>query len=33
LTEKAAFDRLLRQLVDAEVRFVLVGGLAVAAWG
>lgn len=33
MTEKVAFDQLLRQLVDAEVRFVLVGGLAVAAWG
>ncbi|MBA2506224.1 MAG: nucleotidyl transferase AbiEii/AbiGii toxin family protein [Thermoleophilaceae bacterium] len=28
-----AFDQLLRQLSDAGVRFVLVGGLAVNAWG
>jgi predicted nucleotidyltransferase len=28
-----AFDELLRRLVDAGVRFVLVGGLAVNAWG
>lgn len=28
-----AFDELLRRLVDAEVKFVLVGGLAVNAWG
>lgn len=28
-----AFDELLRRLVTAEVRFVLVGGLAVNAWG
>lgn len=28
-----AFDELLRRLVAAEVRFVLVGGLAVNAWG
>jgi hypothetical protein len=28
-----AFDELLRRLVDADVRFVLVGGLAVNAWG
>lgn len=27
------FDELLRRLVAAEVRFVLVGGLAVNAWG
>lgn len=29
----AAFDELLRRLVIANVRFVLVGGLAVNAWG
>lgn len=28
-----SFDELLRRLVEAEVRFVLVGGLAVNAWG
>ena len=28
-----AFDELLRRLVDAEVRFVLIGGLALNAWG
>jgi predicted nucleotidyltransferase len=28
-----AFDDLLRRLVDAGVRFVLVGGFAVNAWG
>jgi predicted nucleotidyltransferase len=28
-----AFDELLRRLVDADVKFVLVGGLAVNAWG
>jgi predicted nucleotidyltransferase len=28
-----AFDELLRRLAVAEVRFVLVGGLAVNAWG
>jgi hypothetical protein len=28
-----AFDELLRRLTAAEVRFVLVGGLAVNAWG
>jgi predicted nucleotidyltransferase len=28
-----AFDELLRRLVAAEVEFVLVGGLAVNAWG
>jgi predicted nucleotidyltransferase len=32
LTEPA-FDRLLRRLSQAEVEFVLVGGLAVNAWG
>jgi predicted nucleotidyltransferase len=30
---EALFDELLRRLVDADVRFVLVGGLAVNAWG
>lgn len=28
-----AFDELLRRLVSADVHFVLVGGLAVGAWG
>jgi hypothetical protein len=28
-----AFDELLRRLVAAEVQFVLIGGLAVNAWG
>ncbi|MGN6258154.1 MAG: nucleotidyltransferase [Solirubrobacterales bacterium] len=28
-----AFDELLRRLVAAEARFVVVGGLAVGAWG
>jgi hypothetical protein len=28
-----AFDRLLARLVEADARFVLVGGLAVNAWG
>lgn len=28
-----AFDELLRRLVSAEVEFVVVGGLAVGAWG
>lgn len=28
-----AFDELLRRLVLADVRFVLIGGLAVNAWG
>jgi predicted nucleotidyltransferase len=28
-----AFDELLRRLVDADVKFVVVGGLAVNAWG
>jgi predicted nucleotidyltransferase len=32
LTEPA-FDELLRRLVAAEARFILVGGLAVGAWG
>jgi len=32
LTEPA-FDELLRRLVSAEVDFVVVGGLAVGAWG
>jgi predicted nucleotidyltransferase len=30
---EVAFDELLRRLVAADVRFVLVGGLAVNAWG
>jgi len=30
---EAAFDELLRRLVEADVEFVLVGGLAVNAWG
>lgn len=29
----AGFDELLRRLAGAEVRFVLIGGLAVNAWG
>ena len=29
----AAFDELLRRLTAGEVRFVLIGGLAVNAWG
>jgi len=32
LTE-AAFDQLLRRLSEASVEFVLIGGLAVNAWG
>jgi predicted nucleotidyltransferase len=32
LTEPA-FDRLLRRLAEADVEFVLIGGLAVNAWG
>jgi predicted nucleotidyltransferase len=32
LTEPA-FDQLLRRLSEASVEFVLVGGLAVNAWG
>jgi predicted nucleotidyltransferase len=32
LTEPA-FDELLRRLVSADVQFVVVGGLAVGAWG
>jgi predicted nucleotidyltransferase len=28
-----AFDELLRRLADADVRFVLIGGLALNAWG
>jgi hypothetical protein len=28
-----AFDELLRRLVAADVRFVLIGGLAINAWG
>lgn len=30
---EAGFDELLRRLVAADVRFVLVGGLALNAWG
>ena len=30
---EAAFDQLLRRLSEAEVQFVLIGGLAVNAWG
>lgn len=30
---EAAFDQLLRQLSEADVEFVLIGGLAVNAWG
>lgn len=30
---EAAFDRLLKRLAAAEVQFVLIGGLAVNAWG
>jgi predicted nucleotidyltransferase len=29
----AAFDQLLRRLSEADVEFVLIGGLAVNAWG
>lgn len=29
----AAFDEILRRLVEAEVRFVVIGGLALGAWG
>jgi hypothetical protein len=32
LTEPA-FDQLLRRLSEAEVEFVLIGGLAANAWG
>jgi predicted nucleotidyltransferase len=32
LTE-VAFDQLLRRLAEADVKFVLIGGLAVNAWG
>jgi predicted nucleotidyltransferase len=28
-----AFDEILRRLTDAEVRFVVIGGLALGAWG
>lgn len=28
-----AFDQLLRRLAEADVRFVLIGGLALNAWG
>ncbi len=30
---EASFDELLRRLVAADVRFVLIGGLALNAWG
>jgi len=30
---KPAFDQLLRRLSEAEVEFILIGGLAVNAWG
>ena len=30
---EAAFDQLLRRLSEADVEFVLIGGLAVNAWG
>jgi predicted nucleotidyltransferase len=30
---EAAFDQLLRRLSEASVEFVLIGGLAVNAWG
>lgn len=30
---EAAFDQLLRRLSEANVKFVLIGGLAVNAWG
>jgi predicted nucleotidyltransferase len=30
---EAAFDQLLRRLSEADVAFVLIGGLAVNAWG
>lgn len=28
-----AFDQILRRLTEAEVRFVVIGGLALGAWG
>lgn len=28
-----AFDQILRRLTEAEVKFVVVGGLALGAWG
>lgn len=31
--EEPAFDELIRRLVEADVRFVIVGGLALNAWG
>ena len=31
--KEPAFDELLRRLVEADVEFVLIGGLAVNAWG
>lgn len=33
MTERLRLRELLERLIDAEVRFVLVGGLAVIAWG
>jgi hypothetical protein len=30
---EATFDQLLRRLSEADVEFVLIGGLAVNAWG
>lgn len=30
---ESAFDELLRRLLEADARFVVVGGLAVGAWG
>jgi predicted nucleotidyltransferase len=30
---EAAFDQLLRRLAEADVQFVLIGGLALNAWG
>ena len=33
MSDGPAFDELLRRLTDADVRFVLIGGLAVNAWG
>jgi predicted nucleotidyltransferase len=30
---RPAFDQILRRLTDAEVKFVVVGGLALGAWG
>lgn len=33
MSKPAEFDTLLQELVEAEVRFVVIGGLAVNAWG